>query len=148
MGKHRPGVLLITGLLLFIFLPGKIAPWGKKDAPGTEQRQTMTEPKDTGTAGSAPGGQTDAPPGEIVQIRGRIRLVGNMPFPRLVITDESDRDWYLEGADRELLAAHEQRTLMVSGQTEYQDIILANGTKAGVRRFLRDVRIIENPFQD
>lgn len=146
MGKYRPAVLLVTGFLLLIFLPGKIAAWGKKDAPGTEQGQTMTEPKDTRAAGSAPGGQTDAPPGEILQIRGRIRLVGNMPFPRLVITDESDQDWYLEGADRDLLAAHEQRTLVVSGRTEYQDIILANGTRAGVRRFLRDIRIIESPF--
>jgi hypothetical protein len=105
----------------------------------------MIEPKGAEKAESGPGEQTTAPTEEVLQIRGRIRLVGNMPFPRLVITDESDQDWYLEGTDRDLLAAHEQRTLTVSGRTEYRDIILANGTKAGVRRFLRDVRLIEGP---
>jgi hypothetical protein len=43
------------------------------------------------------------------------------------------------------LAAYEQRIFTISGQTEYQDIILANGQKAGVRRFLRDIHIIETP---
>lgn len=121
-----------------------MAALGKKDAPPAEEKQTMTNPESGRTAASGREG-AEVLSGEILQLRGRIRLVGNMPFPRLLITDESDRDWYLEGTDRELLAPYEQRTLTVTGRAEYEDIILANGTRAGFRRFLRDVRLVENP---
>jgi hypothetical protein len=149
MSRFYSVLLLAAGFLLFIPPSGGMAAFGKKDVPPGEEKQTMTTEKtDRPLAGiAASGGDAEAEilPGEMARLRGRIRLVGNMPFPRLVITDESDRDWYLEGADRDLLAPYEQQTLTLTGRAEYQDIILANGTKAGSRRFLRDVRVVENP---
>jgi hypothetical protein len=132
---------LILGCLLFISLPGNIAAWGKKDAPREEPKQNMAEPV-SGEGARAGREAAEAFPGGIQQIRGRVRLVGSMPFSRLVISDDANRDWYVEGEDRELLAPHEQRILTVIGRTEYQDIILANGQNAGVRRFLRDIRLL------
>ncbi|MDR3166777.1 MAG: hypothetical protein LBT93_02440 [Treponema sp.] len=141
MGKFCPFLHLILGCFLLVFLPGSIAAWGKRDVPREEQN--MADPETSKAAiHDADGGAAAFPVEENLQIRGRVRLVGNMPFSRLVISDDADRDWYLEGEDRELLAPYEQQTLTVIGRTEYEDIILANGQKAGVRRFLRDVRLL------
>ncbi|AEF82624.1 hypothetical protein [Leadbettera azotonutricia] len=85
---------------------------------------------------------TDYPKGRIT-VSGRVRLVGTATFSRLVITDDQDRDWYIEGEDREKLSRREQRVVKVKGTTEYQDIILANGENAGVRRFLRKITLVE-----
>ena len=86
-------------------------------------------------------GDTGAAPQERVRISGRVRLVGNMPFPQLVISDE-EHDWYLEQADRTLLEGYEQRAVTVEGRQEYHDLILANGEKIGNRRLLRDITIV------
>jgi hypothetical protein len=77
----------------------------------------------------------------LLQIRGRVRLVGNMPFPQLVISDE-EHDWYLEGADEALLRGYEQQIVHVEGHPEYHDLILANGQKIGTRCLLRNIKII------
>jgi hypothetical protein len=79
----------------------------------------------------------------LLQIRGRVRLVGNMPFPQLVISDD-ERDWYLEGDDEALLRGYEQRIVSVEGNPEYHDLILANGQKIGTRYLLRNIKIIEH----
>ncbi|MDR2100947.1 MAG: hypothetical protein LBP43_00075 [Treponema sp.] len=136
-------LLLFLGCLFFVPSPG-IAAWGKKDLPREEPKPNMAEPGPGNGAdrGADSGAGTAVLPEEILQIRGRVRLVGNMPFSRLVISDEAERDWYLEGGDRELLAPYEQQTLTVIGRAEYQDIILANGQNAGLRRFLRNVRLL------
>ncbi|MDR3139545.1 MAG: hypothetical protein LBT95_07700 [Treponema sp.] len=141
MEKSSPAFFLLLGTLLLLPLSGNIGAWGQRESPGEEQRRAA--PQKTTAPGTPE--EKEAFPEGILSIRGKVRLVGNMPFPRLVITDESNRDWYLEGPDRDLLAAYEQRSLGVSGRAEYQDIILANGVKAGVRRFLRDIRVIETP---
>jgi hypothetical protein len=92
--------------------------------------------------GQRDGAAPEANPGEII-LRGRIRLVGSALFSSLVLTDEEGQDWYLEGADRELLAPRDQQEVSLRGTPEYQDLILANGQKAGVRRFLRNVSLEE-----
>lgn len=84
-------------------------------------------------------------PGGTITVTGRVRLVGTALLPRMVISDAEDHDWYVENADRELLASMEQRQVTVQGKAEYQDIILANGEKAGVRRFLRNIKILSEP---
>jgi hypothetical protein len=88
-------------------------------------------------------GQKDEefPKGKIT-VSGRVRLVGTAIFSQLVITDDKDRDWYVEGEDRKKLSRMEQRTVKVKGTTEYEDIILANGENVGVRRFLRKITIV------
>jgi hypothetical protein len=78
---------------------------------------------------------------ETITVAGRVRLVGTALFSSVVVTDEEDQDWYVENEDREKLARFEQRQVTVTGEVEYQDIILANGEKVGVRRFLRNIKV-------
>jgi hypothetical protein len=78
---------------------------------------------------------------ETITVTGRVRLVGTALFSNVVVTDEEDQDWYVENEDREKLARLEQQQVTVTGETEYQDIILANGEKVGVRRFLRNIKV-------
>jgi hypothetical protein len=87
-------------------------------------------------------GRQDLPKGEVT-VTGRVRLVGTSFFNDIVISDGEGRDWYVEGEDREALAAKEQQQVTVRGHAESRDIILADGTKAGVRLFLRKIRILE-----
>ena len=80
---------------------------------------------------------------DLLTVSGRVRLVGSALFSRIVVTDGEDNDWYVENQDREILASLEQRPVTVRGKPEYRDIIMANGKKAGVQRFLRDITIVE-----
>ncbi|MDR1863380.1 MAG: hypothetical protein LBQ67_05600 [Treponema sp.] len=89
-----------------------------------------------------PLGRRDLPQGEVT-VTGRVRLVGTAAFNDLVISDEEGRNWYVEGEDRKKLAMMEQRQVTVRGRAENEDIILADGTKAGVRLILRDITLIE-----
>jgi hypothetical protein len=113
-----------TAVLFFILSVFCVELWGKEE-----------EPVKTDDAELFPEG--------IIRVRGRVRLVGSMPMPRLVISDSGDRDWYVEDADKNRIAGYEQQTITVEGRAEYHDIILANGKKIGVRRFLRDITVIE-----
>jgi hypothetical protein len=87
-------------------------------------------------------GSRDMPRGEIT-VTGRVRLVGTVRFNSIVVTDSNGNDWYVEEKDREKLASLEQRQVTVKGVTEYEDIILADGRKAGIRRFLRNITLVE-----
>jgi hypothetical protein len=86
--------------------------------------------------------EQEFPQGKIT-VAGRVRLVGSAAFPRLALTDSEGRDWYIEKQDRAKLAAYEQQTLTVEGTAVYEDIILANGKKAGVQRTLRNIVLLE-----
>jgi hypothetical protein len=81
--------------------------------------------------------------GDLVELSGRVRLVGSEPFPDLVLTGKDDQDWYLEGSSRQVLRFYEQRTVKVRGRVELREMILANGRSMGFRRFLCDVEILE-----
>jgi hypothetical protein len=89
-------------------------------------------------------GQKDPgfPKGKIT-VSGRVRLVGTALFPGMVITDDQDRDWYIEGEDREKLAGMEQRQVKVRGAAEYREVVLANGEQAGIRRFLKNIVVLK-----
>jgi hypothetical protein len=119
-------------VLLFFFSAFCIQAWGKQDKTATREPA-----ENSNAAGSFPE--------EIIQVRGRVRLVGSMPLSSLVISDSDGQDWYVEGADRNRIAGYEQQSITVEGQSEYRDIILANGEKIGVQRFLRDITVIGSP---
>ena len=87
-------------------------------------------------------GRGDLPRGEVT-VTGRVRLVGTSVFNDIVISDSEGRDWYVEGEDREKLAAKEQQQVTVRGSAETRDIILADGKKAGVRFILRNITLLE-----
>ena len=81
-------------------------------------------------------------PKGIITITGRVRLVGTAMFNNLVITDNEDHDWYVENEDRELLGNMQQRQVTVQGEAEYKELLLANGQSAGIRRYLRNIKIV------
>jgi hypothetical protein len=83
-------------------------------------------------------GQAD----DVVEVTGRVRLVGNVPFAELVITDANEQDWYIDTDSRSVVAAYEQRVVIVQGSLELVDMVLANGRRIGTRHILRDVRLI------
>jgi hypothetical protein len=80
--------------------------------------------------------------GDLVELEGRVRLLGSDPFPDLVLTSGDDEDWYLEGPSRRALQSYEQRIVRVRGRVELREMVLANGRSLGFRRFLADVELV------
>jgi hypothetical protein len=76
-------------------------------------------------------------------ISGAIRRVGSEPFSRLVISDAENRDWYIDQEEQHKLAGFEQRNVSVRGRAFAQDMLLANGQKAGVQYSLRDIALVK-----
>jgi hypothetical protein len=85
------------------------------------------------------GDREEEPAPEIRPIRGRIRLGGNEPFTELVLSDEEGNDWFIEGPARDSLIHRQHEVLVLRGEAEYRDIILASGRRIGVRYILRNV---------
>jgi hypothetical protein len=77
-----------------------------------------------------------------VEITGRVRLVGNEPFPELVLTGEDGRDWFIAEEDRAVLSAYEQRTVTVRGRVSLREMILANGQRLESRRILSGLTLV------
>ncbi|MDR2495237.1 MAG: hypothetical protein LBD24_08460 [Spirochaetaceae bacterium] len=82
--------------------------------------------------------------GQLVEITGRVRLVGSMPHPRLVITDESERDWYVvdEEKEKRALEGLDQQFVTVRARVELVEVILANNQVLGIRRIIREIAVI------
>ena len=80
--------------------------------------------------------------GEIIQVTGLVRLVGNANFPDLVIAD-SEKSWYVPREEMNKLFDYQQRAVTVEGEEIIIELTLANGRSAGMRRELRNIRILE-----
>jgi hypothetical protein len=78
-----------------------------------------------------------------VELEGRVRLLGNEPFPDLVLTGPDGQDWYREDSRRGLFRSYEQRTVRVRGRVELTELTLANGRSLGFRRRLLDAELLE-----
>ena len=78
----------------------------------------------------------------IVQVSGRVRLVGSGPFPDIVITGP-EKEWYIDRAEAKKLWDYQQRTVTVEGAETVLELTFASGVPAGRRRILKDVSIIE-----
>jgi hypothetical protein len=85
----------------------------------------------------------NAIPGQIVELSGKVRRVGNVPFTALVITDSSGKDWHLDDAGTLLLKSYEQKEVLVKGKVFLKEMILANGKKLPSRRTLTEITIVE-----
>ncbi|MDR2027966.1 MAG: hypothetical protein LBP93_00360, partial [Treponema sp.] len=102
------------------------------------------DPPDPGPpSAETPAADLPAPPGEILTIRGRLRLVGNEPFTELVLSDGEGNDWFIEGSVRDSLIHRQQEFLTLRGEAAYQDLLLASGRRMGVRKILRNVTVAE-----
>jgi len=54
---------------------------------------------------------------EILTVTGKLRLVGNEPFTRLVITTEDGKDYLIQGEPEKELRAHQYQTVTVTGRS-------------------------------
>jgi hypothetical protein len=77
-----------------------------------------------------------------IEITGRVRLIGSAPFPDLVLSDETGRDWYVRQEEKDKLSKLEQQTVKIRAAFEVEDIILADGKKVGERRILYDIVLV------
>jgi hypothetical protein len=91
---------------------------------------------------TGPGLYENPPEGQLVELSGRVRLVGNEPFPELVLTGEDGHDWFIAPEDRGVLSAYEQRTVTIRGRVALRELILANGQRLETRRILSEITLI------
>ena len=113
---------------LFFYLAATLPAWGKKEAasvPPAENKSVVVQDEN----------------GTHVQVSGRVRLVGNEPFPELVITGP-DKEWYIDKEDESKLKDLQHRTVIVEGTETVEQLTYANGRSAGERRTLKNIRIV------
>ena len=77
----------------------------------------------------------------VVQITGRVRLVGTGTFPELVISGE-EKEWYVAGDERQKLMDLQHRIVTVEANETVRELKFAGGQSAGERRTLKNIRII------
>jgi hypothetical protein len=77
----------------------------------------------------------------VVQVSGTVRLVGSSLFPEIVITG-SENEWYVEKEEMSKLHDFQHRVVMVEGEETVVEMRFANGLSAGVRRTLRNIKVI------
>jgi hypothetical protein len=80
---------------------------------------------------------------EKIMVHGEVLLVGNVPFVETIIRDSQGKDWFVEGAERELLNALVGRNVKVQGLPHETDLKLANSTKTMKRYTLSQIVVIE-----
>ena len=113
---------------LFFCLAAALPAWGKKEAasvPTAENNNAAMQKENSA----------------LMQVSGRVRLVGNEPFSELVITG-SDREWYIDKEDESKLRDLQHRTVTVEGTETVEQLTYANGRSAGERRTLKNIRIV------
>jgi len=84
------------------------------------------------------GGKTA--PAVVVQVTGIVRLVG-ANFPELQITN-SEMVWYIAKEEKGKLNDLQHRTVTVEGEETVRELRFGNGMSAGIRRELRNIKII------
>ena len=115
-------------------LTAALSAWGRKEAKSAQAAQTQVQ-----ASQEAMSAQTDEK--KLVQVSGRVRLVGSMPFSELVISGE-DGEWYIAKEDESKLKDLQQRTVAVEGEETVIALVFANGMSAGQRRTLTNIKII------
>lgn len=81
------------------------------------------------------------PEAPVVQASGVVRLVGTALFPELVITG-SEKEWYVPNEEKAKLHDFQHRTVTVEGEETVIELKFASGFPAGVRRELRNIKVI------
>jgi len=79
--------------------------------------------------------------GTMIQVTGRVRLVGSDPLPDLVITGK-DREWYVVKDEEYKLKDLQQRIVTVEALETVQKLTFASGRPANDRYILKNIKII------
>jgi hypothetical protein len=143
-------MLALTGIILA--LPVQGFSLGKRDAG--KAPQTQASPDQPSAPVEGPDLESSAllltdffsestVSGQGVEVSGRVRLVGNEPFPDLVLTDQEEHTWYIDPADRKILSPYEQRTVTIRGTMDLKEMVLANGKSLGSRRTLSGITLVK-----
>ena len=77
----------------------------------------------------------------IVQVTGRVRLVGSEPITEVVISGP-EWEWYVAREDEHKLKDLQHRTVTVEGSETVIELTFVNGLSAGTRRTLTNIKII------
>jgi len=77
----------------------------------------------------------------VVQVTGVVRLVGNANFPELQIRN-SQTSWYIAKDEMKKFQDLQYKTVTVEGEETVKELFFANGTSAGTKRELKNVKII------
>jgi hypothetical protein len=132
-------------ILALCSLPAPLFPLGKKEGPERAPPLSAEPPPKAPSAEPPPlvdsGLYDTVLPGQVVEITGRVHLVGSEPFPDLVLA-EGDRFWYISRESRKVLAGYEQRIVTVRGKAELREMILADGRRLEDRRILSELSLI------
>ena len=119
-------------LLLFLGLAAVLPAWGRREKKNTVEQNNVMPNTGLNVEGQNPP----------VQVTGRVRLVGNEPFPELVITG-TDREWHIEKSEEYKLKDLQQRLVTVEGIETVTTLHWANGRPAGERYSLKEIRILK-----
>jgi hypothetical protein len=80
-------------------------------------------------------------PLEIIQVTGIVRLTGTANFPEIVIAG-SEYSWVIAKDEMNKLHDLQHRTVTVEGEQTVTELFFANGLSAGIRRELKNIKII------
>jgi len=77
----------------------------------------------------------------VIQVTGIIRLTGNANFPELIISN-SENSWVIANEEMDKLHDLQYRMVTVEGEETVTELHFANGLSAGIRRELRNIKLI------
>ena len=79
--------------------------------------------------------------GALVKISGTVQMIGSGPLPEMVITG-ADLLWFVDKEDIPKLKDLQHRVITVEGYETVAAMVFANGSPAGERRTIKEIRII------
>jgi len=127
--------------LFLLFLTQFVFAFGNREKE-QEQEPSASEPA-VMILFPEPTGMPAEPIVSIVQVTGRVRLVGSGPINEIVITG-SEYEWFIVlRDDRAELHLLQHQTVTVEGEETIRELRFANGMPAGIRRELRYIKILE-----
>ena len=85
---------------------------------------------------------SEIPMPKIVQVEGLVRLVGNANFPELIISGSEDV-WVIASNERDKFINLQYRTVKAEGEEIVTELKFNNGLSAGIRRELKNIKLIE-----
>jgi hypothetical protein len=129
-------------LLSFILCPLMALPaFGRREGRNTQVQEERIIELPSVNVQSTPE-QNDEQDSVVVQVSGRVRLVGTSLFPELVISGP-DMEWYIDGDEAYKLTDLQHRTVTVKGTETILQLTWASGRPAGERRMLNNIVIID-----
>lgn len=83
----------------------------------------------------------EEPPVNVVRITGVVRLTGTAHFPEIVISND-EGDWFVVKKEAGKLHELQQRMVTLEAEESVFEMTFANGMSAGIRRELRNIKVI------